>query len=118
MKIVSLTWHHAWWIPTVICYYFVYSYLSKVNNDHSDIEPWYTSKYLWVMSVYGLLCPFWLIISRISKNLLFDGMLYDNIMFLTYVTTMILLKSGDKFLPHHWVGLGLVVFGSILMRVS
>ena len=118
MKFASLTWHHAWWIPAVIIYYIGYSWLSKINNDHSGIEPWYTSKYLWAMFIFVLICPFWLIVSRVSKNLLFDGMLYDNIMFITYVVTMIVLSSGDKFALHHWIGLGLVLIGSILMRIS
>ena len=118
MKFASLTWHHAWWIPSVILYYVGYSWLSKLNNDHSHIEPWYTSKYLWAMFVFGLLCPFWLIVSRVSKNLLFDGMLYDNIMLLTYVGTMVILRAGDTFLVHHWIGLAFVVIGSIMMRIN
>jgi hypothetical protein len=73
---------------------------------------------LWAAYIFGALCPFWIMVTRVSKNLLFDGMLYDNIMFLTYITTLIMLRAGDKFLLHHWVGLGLVVIGSILMRVT
>jgi len=104
-------WHYALWIPAVIVYYTIYSWISKQNNDVGD-------NWFWVMFIYGAMCPFWVIVSRVSKNILFDGMLYDNIMFLTYITTLIVLKSGDKFLPHHWIGLGLVVLGSVLMRIS
>jgi len=118
MNFTSFTWHHAWWIPSVIAYYIGYSWLSKLTNDQGHVVPWYTSKHLWVTFAFGALCPFWVIVSRVSKNILFDGMLYDNIMFLTYITTLIVLKSGDKFLPHHWIGLGLVVLGSVLMRIS
>jgi len=118
MKIAPLTMHHAWWIPALCIYFIIYSWLSKMNNDTADITPWYTSKYLWLTFFFGALCPFWLIISRVSKNLLFDGMLYDNIAVMMYIATMIALRCGDKFDPHHWVGLGLVVIGSILMRVT
>lgn len=59
----------------------------------------------------------WVIVSRISKKILFDGMLYDNLMFLTYVATMMALGAHDKMGWHQIAGLGLVVVGSVMMRV-
>jgi hypothetical protein len=120
MNLSSLTWHHAWWIPLSIIYYIGYGWLSKINHDHATtgMEPWYTSRYLWIMFAYGALCPFWLIISRVSKNILFDGMLYDNILFTTYIFTMIALGAGEKFTVHQWIGVALVALGSIMMRVT
>jgi hypothetical protein len=102
---------HIWWVPLVVVYYVVYSWLSKQNNDIGG-------KWLWMMFVWGAICPMWIIVSRISKNLLFDGMLYDNLMFLTYVGTMMYLGSHAKLAGHQWFGLGLVVFGSVLMRIE
>ena len=118
MNITSLTLHHLWWIPSIIIYYAIYTILSKQNNVHSDIIPWYTSKYFWTMFLWGALCPFWLIISKISKNLTFDGMLYDNLMFLTFVVTMVILGGGSKFSLVQWIGLVLVSVGSVLMRIA
>lgn len=97
------------WIPFVILYYILFSWLSKQNNQHGG-------SWILIMYVYGALWPGWIILSRLSKNLLFDGMLYDNIMFLTYALTMIVLGAGTKFTIHQWVGIGLVIVGSVLIR--
>lgn len=63
-------------------------------------------------------CQWWILVSRVSNNLLFDGMLYDNIMFLTYVFTLLYLGAGDKFVLHQWAGLGMVIAGSVLLRIQ
>jgi hypothetical protein len=104
-------WHYLIWVPIVIVYYSVFSWLSKQNNE-------FGGKWLWIMYVYGIVWPGWIVISRISKRLLFDGMLYDNIMFLTYVGTMIYLGAHAKLSMHQWLGVALVVIGSILMRIE
>jgi len=112
--------HYIWWIPTVIIYYSIFAYLSKINNDHSLINniTWYKDQSFWIMFFYGAFCPLWMIISRISKNILFDGMLYDNILFLAYAFTMIYFGSGSKFSTFQWIGFGLFIVGSILMRIE
>lgn len=112
-------YHYLWWIPTIIIYYIIYSWLSKVNNDNSLIHDivWYKDTSLLGMYIYGAICPWWVIISRVSKNILFDGMLYDNIMFLTYAFTMIALGSGSKFTIHQWIGVGIIIIGSVLVRI-
>ena len=119
MKIISLTYHHLWWIPTIIIYYIIFSWISKKNNDHFlDGIVWYKQKWIYIAYIYGLVCPFWIIISRISKNILFDGMLYDNIMFIIFAGTMVYLGQGSRFICHQWIGLALVIIGSILMRIE
>ncbi len=57
------------------------------------------------------------IVTRISKNLLFNGMLYDNLMFLTYAITLILLGVGLNFNNCQWIGLVFIILGSILLRI-
>ncbi len=104
-------YHYLWWVPLTIVYYAVYSWLSKQNNEIGG-------HWLWIAFVFGAICPFWVIVSRISNRLLFDGMLYDNIMFLTYVSTLIFLGAHAKMSIHQWVGIGLVVIGSIMMRIE
>ena len=101
--------NYLWWVPITILYYFIFSYLSKEVNVQGG-------KWTWIAFTWGALCPLWIIVARISKNLVFDGMLYDNIMFITFVTTMIFLGEGSKFVTSQWIGLFFVVIGSILMR--
>jgi hypothetical protein len=38
-------------------------------------------------------------------------------MFLTYATTLCILGAGHKLAPHQWAGLGLIVAGSVMMRI-
>jgi len=109
--------HYFWWIPTVILYYFVYYWLTKLNNAHSNLS-WHTSKYFWWMFLYGALCPMWLIVCRVSKNLVFDGMLYDAIMVIVYPLSMYILGAGAKFSLINWIGAGIVTVGLILMQVK
>lgn len=111
--------HYIWWIPATILYYACYTWLSKYNNDIASDGIWYKQTWFWIMFIYGALCPLWLIISRISKNLIFDGMLYDNIMFLTYAVTMAIIGStASNFSALQWTGFGAVIIGSVLMRIG
>jgi hypothetical protein len=59
----------------------------------------------------------WVWVSRISKNLLLDNILYDIIMSLSYTGTFILLKYGESFTPLNWVGIALAVIGLVLMKI-
>jgi len=103
--------HYLWWVPAVLIYYVAYAWMSKQNNVHGG-------KWLWIMLVFGAACPWWLIISRVSKRLLFDGMLYDNLMFLAFVVTMLVLSRHESSMPiYKYVGLGFVVAGSVMMRI-
>ena len=103
--------HYFWWIPCVVVYYAVYSWISKQNNTEVGTHSW-----VLVLFIYGIIAP-WVIVSKFSKNLLFDGMLYDNLMFLTYVSTLLVLGAGNKFTLHQWMGLVSVVAGSMLLRI-
>jgi hypothetical protein len=49
---------------------------------------------------------------------MFDGMVYDNLMFLTYVFTMVALGAGHNLGTIQWCGVGLMVLGSVMMRVT
>ena len=100
---------YLWWVPCVILYYTIYAYFAYKNNTVGG--HWFAYSF-----IYGALCPFWVIVSRVSKNILFDGIIYDNVMFLTYVLTMLYLGQAAHFAAHHWLGLGLVVLGSVMLR--
>jgi len=104
-------WHYAIWVPIVVVYYVGLTWISKQNNDIGG-------KWLYIMYLYGAVWPGWIVVSRISKRLLFDGMLFDNLMFLTYVVTLMFLGAHGKLTTHQWVGIGFVVVGSILMRIE
>lgn len=99
------------WVPIVIIYYAFFSWFTKQNNELGG-------NWTFVLYLYGMFWPGWVVVSKFSKNLLFDGMLYDNIMFLTYVVTMISLGAHAKLAMHQWIGVALIVTGSVCMRVD
>ena len=118
MRLIPLTFHHVWWIPSVILYYSIFVYLSKLNNDHSNIVPWYTSKYLWATFIFGSLCPFWIIVSRTSKNLIIDAFIYDLAMLTSAYVTFIVLGTARNFNPIQWIGVVFILIGFILVRIE
>ena len=102
--------HYLWWIPAVIIYFVLYTWISKQNNE-------FGGKWMLYVFIAGL-WPAWMIISRISKNIIFDGMLYDVLMFMTYTVTMTLLGAGAKFTNLQWIGVGVTVVGFTVMHVN
>jgi succinate-acetate transporter protein len=98
------------WIPALIIYYSVYAYLSKQCNDN------FTWGNFWWFYAMNLL-PIWMFVARYSKNILFDALVYDLIIFFTFYFVMLALGSGDKFHTGQWVGLSLVIAGFLVMKL-
>lgn len=99
------------WISLIIVFYIFYTYVSHQNNLHGG-------KWMWILLLLGIF-PGWVIISRYSKNLMFDGMLYDVIMFLTYAVFIGFLTGQFlKFNWSQWIGFIMILTGFILMRMK
>ena len=98
------------WIPFAIVMYATYAWITKQNNLHQT-PVWF----IWMWFVGAI--PLWNIVSRSSTSLLVDGFLYDLIMLLAYVGTMIFLGEAKAFILNQWVGLGFCIIGFILMKV-
>ena len=103
--------HYIWWVPATIIFYAIFAWLSVKSNTLGG-------KWPWILYAYGAAIPVWVIVSTFSKRLLFDGMLYDNLMFLSYALTVIYLGAHTSMGVAQWCGVGLVVAGSILMRTN
>lgn len=103
--------HYLWWVPSVFIYYAIYYWISiKVNK--------FGGNWFWVMAIYGALCPLWLLISYVSKRLFIDGIIFDQLMLVTYYVTMLTLDQRIKFNNWQWAGVGFLFFGSVLVRFS
>ena len=98
------------WIPLTVAYYGFYAYLSRQSNT-------FGGNWSLLMFITGAVCPLWLIISRSTKNLLFDGILYDTLMFLAFVLTLIVLGEGSKWGIIQYSGLFLVITGLVLLKI-
>jgi len=97
------------WIPLLFAYYCIFYWMSKKNNDLGG-------HWFWVVYIFGAICPFWVIVSRISKNLILDGLIYDLTMFSSFIGTMIYLGAGAKFNIFQWIGLAFIIVGFVVMR--
>jgi hypothetical protein len=100
------------WIFVLIIVSCAGAYCSKFSNDNNS----YSSIPILITGIFNLLI--WIWVTKVSKNLLFDSVLYDSILCITYVGVFILLKCGtSSFDITNWIGLIMVVGGLILMKV-
>jgi len=100
------------WVIILILVCCSNAYFSKLNNNNVP----YSSIYLFLGSLIGALL--WIWVTKISKNLLFDSILYDIILVVVFTGCFIFLKCGTGFTMINWCGLVLAVFGLILMKIS
>jgi len=98
-----LVWFLLFW------FYIGHTYINWRNNIHGGAWFWLA----WAISII----PMFPLVVRYSKNLLIDGILFDIIMFLSYILTLLILGSGKAFNLLQWCGLILIVLGVILMKV-
>lgn len=103
--------HYYWSIPAVCIMYILYGILTKQNNMHQ------TALWFWLLSITGAF-PLWSFVSRVSKNLLMDGLLYDFFMLIAYVGTLIFLGEAKAFSMVQWLGMACCVTGLLLMKVG
>ena len=103
--------HYLWSIPSVIIMYSIYAILSKYNNINQSALSF------WLLTIVGAF-PLWSFVSRTSKNLLFDGLLYDSFMLISFIITFILIGEGKSFSLTQWFGLFFCITGLLLMKVG
>ena len=99
------------WVVLLIFTSAIGAYCAKLSNTGVP----YGSLYVFLSSMLGVLL--WVWASRISKNLLFDSILYDIVMSVSFVGSFVLLKYGETFTLLNWVGLVCAVIGLVLMKI-
>jgi len=99
-----------WWIIAVILINIWAAFTTeKVNSTHSSF--WFCASW----SVAFL--PLWPVVSNYSKSLIFDGILFDVLMVVTYTIAIIIFtKSFETLKIHNYLGLLIVVFGLFLIK--
>jgi hypothetical protein len=101
-----------WWLPVLLLISFGYVFLSKANNESSGY------KFILFMWFYGCATQLWPFVSKYSKRLLFDGMLYDVIFFASYTMFLILLTGTGKFSFVQYIGAAIIIVGFILLKIG
>jgi len=101
--------HYYWSTPAIIVFYAIIAWTSKNNSAYAG---------KWFYIVWGMSCiPLWAIISRCSKSILFDGMLFDMLSACTYIMTMIYLGAAKDLTVLNKCGIMVVVTGLIMMKI-
>lgn len=97
------------WVPLVIADYILCAYLTHKNNLHGGA--WFY--FMWGM---GFL-PLWAFVCKYSKNVVFDGMLFDVLMTITYTLSILYFtKSFEKLGATQYIGLGTILCGLYLFK--
>lgn len=99
------------WIPAVIIYYIICAVLSKRLNDDGSWRHFFS---LIGLQAFGL----WPWVARYSQRLIFDGLLFDAVIFVTYLTTLIILGAGEDFSTIQWIGCGVVFAGMLMLKLG
>lgn len=107
--------HYLWWVPLLIVWYAIANYFTVKNN--SDTAIWYHSRWFWLTLLTNF-NPLWAIISRLSNRLVFDGMLYDTILIISFPICMILFGMTKQFAIINYIGLIFIVSGLILLKLG
>jgi hypothetical protein len=100
----------AWWLPIVALEYFLCGWLTfKNSNGAAPVWFWLS----WGASVI----PIWPLISKYSKDLVRDGLIFDVTMTLVYTTSILYFtKSFSKFGANQYLGLLCVMGGMYLFK--
>lgn len=100
--------YYLWWIPTTICIALLSAYASVQVNKHPSSLWFY---YLFIpLTVF----PF---ISRLSTNILFDGILYDMVVAVSWIVGYIIFGASASFTTVNYVGAFVVIVGLLLMKL-
>jgi multidrug transporter EmrE-like cation transporter len=102
-----MNWFYLW-VPILIGLHFAACKLSIMNQAGNNAA----AVWMWIIGAL----PIWITISRFSRNILFDAMLYDSLLTLTYAVGI--AYFGDKILtPMNYVGMCLVFAGVLMVKL-
>jgi hypothetical protein len=100
------------WVPILAVYCVILAYFTKRLNDYR------TTFLFWLVYFLPIVCNLWPVIAKYSKNLVFDGLLYDAIVFLTFYGTMLWMGAGQNFTTRQWVACFVIIVAMIVLKVD
>lgn len=98
-----------WWI-LIALFYCLHALINKYNNDLGG--KWFY--FSWLMAII----PIFPLVCKYSRDLLVDGMIFDAIMFISYIIVLLYLGCGETFTKLNWIGLFITIIGFILLKVK
>lgn len=104
---LGLLMTYYWWVPLVAISFGVQAWISTKTS-----QSWW-----WVVALFLVhALPLWALITRWSKNLAADGLLYDFVCAITFYGVFIWLGECEGFSKWQWAGGTLAFIGLIMMR--
>jgi hypothetical protein len=100
------------WILAVIASSSFAGYLSYKSNISQDLK-W--TVYLWALNIL----PIWAIIARYSKSLIFDGLLYDTLLIVSYTVAVVAFSNKTISLNAIQTScVGIIVLALIIFKIA
>lgn len=96
------------WIPVILVINIASAKLSLMNQTGSVSAAWG----LWMVGAI----PLWVFVSKFSKNMLFDAMLYDSLMVVSFALAVSYF-SGAHLSWINYVGIILIGMAMILIKM-
>lgn len=104
----SFLWYLSW-VPLVTILYLYQSFLSVKNNLQGG-------KWFWIYFAVSLITP-WILVSRFSKDIVFDAFIFDTILVLSYsIGLLYFTNSLSKFGYNQWIGIGMILAGMLFFK--
>jgi hypothetical protein len=104
------------WVPLLVVICAFSSWLSVKVNSKSTYYFWIN---YWWTPISCVVFPIWAVISKYSKNIVLDGLIYDLTMVVAY-TVFLLIFSGSagRFSILQYVGILVALIGLILFKAG
>lgn len=99
------------WIPALIILCVAEAYVGVISNNSKD---WKWFFICWVL----MFPPMWPLISRYSKNIIRDGLIFDALSTSIYLIVPVCMGLAKDFSWAQWAGVGLIFTGLILMKLG
>ena len=97
------------WIPLVFIFYFIYGWLSYKNSSTAN------NLWFWVIYLYGAIFQLWAFVSKFSKNIVLDALVYDLVMAISLYCALLFFKNTMPTIPQI-IGIVLCIVGLLLIR--
>ncbi len=105
---MSMLWYLSW-VPAVCGLYVLQSWLTVQNNLHAG-------KWFWIFFAVSLFTP-WVLISKFTTNLVFDALVFDICLIVSYsIGLLYFTDSFSKLTTFQFVGMFLITIGLFLFK--
>jgi hypothetical protein len=111
-------WFYSLWITILTISCIFAAILTKRVNDQEMFMHLSPKVLFWLLYALPFLTNIWPWIAKNSKTILFDGLLYDQIVFVVYYGVMLYLGSGHNFSARQWVACAVIFVAMIVLKMD